>query len=134
MTLQRNLLAAGLVLSLLAPVGAVDTPPSHDPRTAFAEADGDKNGQIDHGEFNARIVEVFYFADANKDGTLSPEEQRRLVFAEDFTEVDKDKNGNVSLREFLRVRFAGFEKVDTDDDEVLTVDEVVVAWEGKKAP
>jgi Ca2+-binding EF-hand superfamily protein len=133
MTLQKNLLAAGLMLWLAAPVGAVDTPPSQDPRTAFAETDTDKNGVIDYGEFNARIVEVFYFADANKDGTLSPEEQGKLIFAEDFTEADKDKNGNLSLREFLRVRFAGFEKVDTNDDGVLTIDEVVSAWEGKKA-
>ena len=133
MTLQRNLLAAGLMLCLTAPVGAVDTPPSHDPRTAFTEADTDGNGQIDHGEFNARIVEVFYFADSNKDGTLSPQEQGRLVFPEDFSAADKDKNGNVSLREFLRVRFVGFDGVDTNDDGVLTVDEIVVAWEGKKA-
>ena len=106
-------------------------PPAYDPRAAFAETDTDKNGVVDRGEFNARIVEVFYFADSDKDGTLTPEEQKRLVFPEDFKTVDKNSDGRLTLREFLRVRFVDFDVADTNEDGVLSVEEVVAAFEGK---
>jgi len=124
-----------LILTALVAAGstvlAADAGPKHDPRAAFKETDTNGDGVVDHEEYHVRIVEVFYFADANKDGFLDPAELRRLAFPEDFTEDDKDANGRVSLREFLRVRFADFTKVDTDGDGVLSVDEVVAAWEGK---
>ena len=47
--------------------------------------------------------------------------------------VDKDANGRVSLREFLRVRFADFDATDTNHDGTLSVDEVTAAYEGRKA-
>jgi Ca2+-binding EF-hand superfamily protein len=74
---------------------------------------------------------VFYAADANKDGFLDPTELKQLAFPDDFREDDKDRNGRVSLREFLRVRFADFPKADRDDDGMLSIDEVVTTWEGK---
>jgi Ca2+-binding EF-hand superfamily protein len=126
--------AAALVLAGVFAGGAwaADVaPPAHDPRAAFAETDTDKNGVVDRGEFNARIVEVFYFADTDRDGTLTPEEQKRLVFPEDFKAVDKDGDGRLTLREFLRVRFADFDVADTNEDGVLSVEEVVAAFEGK---
>jgi Ca2+-binding EF-hand superfamily protein len=110
---------------------AEPAPPAHDPRAAFAETDTDENGVVDRGEFNARIVEVFYFADTDKNGTLTPEEQKRLVFPEDFKAADKDSDGRLTLREFLRVRFAEFDVADTNEDGVLSVEEVVAVFEGK---
>jgi Ca2+-binding EF-hand superfamily protein len=105
----------------------------YDPHTAFAETDSNNDGSIDRGEFHLRIVEVFYFADTDKDGYLSPDEQKRLVFPEDFTADDKDGDGRISLREFLRVRFADFDAVDTDHDGMLSLDEVVGAYAKKSA-
>lgn len=123
-------LAGTLVLG--APVEDAAKPGDrYDPRAAFAETDTDTNGAVDRGEFNARVIEIFYFADADKDGVLSPAEQKRLVFPDDFKDVDKDADGRLSLREFLRVRFADFDVVDADRDGMLSVEEVVVTYGGK---
>jgi Ca2+-binding EF-hand superfamily protein len=128
-TIHTLILACALVAAGSA--WAADAPPRHDPRQAFKESDTNVDGAVDHEEFQIRITEVFYFADANKDGYLDATELKALAFPEDFKQQDKDANGRVSLREFLRVRFADFEKVDTNGDGVLEVDEVVTAWEGK---
>jgi Ca2+-binding EF-hand superfamily protein len=124
------ILAAALSVASL-PALAADAPPKHDPRQAFKESDTNGDGVVDHAEYQARIVEVFYFADVNKDGYLDEGELLILAFPEDFKAQDRDANGRVSLREFLRVRFADFPNVDTDGDGVLEVEEVVSAYEGK---
>ena len=111
---------------------ADDQAKKYDPRAAFAEADKNHDGVVDHEEFHERIVEVFYSADVNRDGFLDAVELKRLTFPDDFTADDKDKDGRVSMREFLRVRFHDYDAADTNDDGVLSVDEVIVAFEGKK--
>src|SRR5688572_5024715 len=129
---------AFLTLMLMAGLGGVstalaaDTAVKHDPRAAFKETDTNGDGVIDHEEFQIRMVEIFYAADVDKDGYLDPKELKALAFPEDFTEDDRDRNGRVSMHEFLRVRFAEFATTDTDGDGFLSVDEVVTAWEGKK--
>ena len=42
--------------------------PVTDPRSAFEATDKNRDGEIDHAEFQNRITEVFYFADQDKDG------------------------------------------------------------------
>ena len=128
----HTLILAALVAAGSAALAADAAPPKHDPRKAFKESDPNGDGAVDHEEFQIRITEVFYFADANKDGYLDATELKALAFPEDFKEQDKDANGRVSLREFLRVRFEDFRTVDTDGDGVLEVDEVVTAYEGKR--
>ena len=125
------IVAAGLALAGSG-ARADDPAKKYDPRAAFAEADTNHDGVVDHEEFHERIVEIFYSADANKDGFLDAEELKRLAFPEDFTADDKDRDGRVSMREFLRVRFHDYEVTDTNDDGVLSLDEVIAAYEGKK--
>ena len=127
----HTLILAAALVATGAPAFAADAPPQQDPRQAFKETDTNGDGAIDHEEYHVRIVEVFYFADTNKDGYLDPNETKVLVFADDFSEEDKDSNGRVSLREFLRVRFADFPNADKDGDGTLSVDEVVITYEGK---
>jgi len=102
----------------------------YDPRAAFAETDRNHDGVIDHEEFQERITEVFYSADTNKDGVLDAVELKQLVFPDDFK---KDAAGHVTLHEFLRVRFHDYELADKNHDGVLEIDEVVEAYETKKA-
>ena len=121
----------GLTVAVL-PARADDAAPKHDPRVAFAETDINQDGVVDHAEFQARITEVFFSADRNKDGFLDPQELKQLAFPDDFTADDKDRDGRVSMREFLRVRFHDYEVADVDQDGVLSLDEVVAAFEGRK--
>jgi hypothetical protein len=128
---MRAISALVIVLAVV-PVRADDAAKKSDPRAAFAESDLNRDGYIDRGEFQTRMVEVFYAADVNKDGFLDPTELKRLAFPEDFTDDDKDRDGRVSMHEFLRVRVHDFDLADTDHDGELSVEEVVVVYEGKK--
>ena len=109
-----------------------DTATKYDPRAAFAEADTNHDGVVDHEEFHVRITEVFFSADRNKDGFLDAKELKQLAFPDDFTTDDKDADGRVSMREFMRVRLRDFTTSDKNDDGVLSVEEVVAAYEGRR--
>ena len=132
MRVTGTLIVAVVLAFVTFPARADDAAKKHDPRAAFAEADTNHDGVVDHAEFQERITEVFYSADANKDGFLDAVELKQLAFPEDFTEDDKDRDGRVSMREFLRVRFHDYDVADTDHDGVLSLEEVVAAFEGKK--
>jgi len=122
------------VLLALAAIPAFGDPGANkqDPHAAFAETDENKDGRIDREEFQHRAVEIFYFADRDKDGYLSQEEVATgLVFPEDFEHADRNGDGRISLYEFVQVRFATFDQVDTNHDGVLSVEEVVTTYEEK---
>lgn len=128
-----TVMIAAICVAGAVPTWAVEpgTKPAYDPRVAFAEADTNHDGAVDHEEFQERMIEVFFSADGNKDGYLDGVELQRLVFPDDFASDDRNHDQRVSLREFLRVRFADFTRADTDDDGVLSVEEVVVVFKGK---
>src|SRR5262245_1156363 len=121
------ILAIGLTVAA-ARAMADEAATKYDPRAAFAEADKNHDGSVDHEEFQLRMVEIFYSADRNKDGFLDAEELKQLAFPDDFTADDKDKDGRVSLREFLRVRFRDYDEADTDHDGELSLEEVIAAF------
>lgn len=125
------LLLAGLVM---APglAWAAEPGDKYDPRAAFEEADTNHDGVVDHAEFQERIVEIFYRADRNKDGFIDPEELKTLTFPEDFKADDKDADGRVSMREFLRVRFHDYDVADRDHDGVLSLEEVIATYEARR--
>ena len=131
--LSTLLVTTGVALMITA-AGAAEPAAKkpYDPRAAFAETDKDHDGVIDHEEFQERIVDVFYSADANKDGFLDATELKQLIFPDDFSVDDRNHDGRVSMHEFLRVRFLEFTSADTDGDGVLSVEEVVIAFEGKR--
>lgn len=116
-----------LTLILLAPaLGWTDEiPPPFDPRAAHAATDRDHDGEIDRDEFEQRIVQVFYFADADKDGFVAIGQLSVFDEARLFETADLDRDSRLSLPEFLNARSENFREADTDGSGTLSVEEVV---------
>jgi Ca2+-binding EF-hand superfamily protein len=132
-------LAAALVLAVAlgfaAAAPAADDAPTHDPKVAFAETDENQDGRIDRPEFVARLVEIFFHGDRDKDGSLTVAELEVVVrFPEDFRSADTSGDGKLSMAEFLRARAGSFDEADADADGMLSLEEVVVVFERKATP
>ncbi len=95
----------------------------------FSLTDIDKNGRIDRQEYEKRMVEVFYFADRNKDGVVTVEELAVVeeVDTKAFRAADKNGDGKLSVDEFVAYRMVDFDAADKNKDGVLTYEEVQ-AW------
>lgn len=121
------------VLACAGAAGAQTSPrPAYDPRAAVAEADGNRDGYVDYQEFVARITEVYYLNDANRDGSLSVEEARSaLVVTENLREADGNGDGRLTVHELLRARVQDFGAADENRDGLLSAQEVITAYEGK---
>ena len=92
---------------------------------AFREADG----YIDRGEFHERAVELFFFADADRDGAASAAELGRVSLdPEGCAAADRDGDGRISLPEFVELRFAGYRAADRDGDGRLSAAEVEASY------
>ena len=119
-----------LTLFLLAPaVGWSDEiPPPHDPRAAHAATDQNHNGEIEREEFEQRMIHIFYFADVDKDGFVTIGQLTVFDEALLFETADLDSDAQISLSEFLVVRFENFREADTDGSDTLSVEEIVEAF------
>ena len=128
--MRRILIAFGMTFLSAGGIAAQQgSPPIIEPRAAHAATDKNHDGEIDHAEFQERIIEVFYFADKDKDGLVKPGELKTFDEAELFENADKNGDGKLSLKEFVAARFQNFEDADTDKNGTLSVDEVVAEFE-----
>ncbi len=95
----------------------------------FSLTDIDKNGRIDRQEYQKRMVEVFYFADRNKDGFVTVEELAAIeeVDTAAFAAADVNHDGKLTEDEFVAYRMVDFDAADKNKDGVLTYEEVQ-AW------
>jgi Ca2+-binding EF-hand superfamily protein len=91
---------------------------------SFAESDRNGDGSVDRREAERRALEVFSFADGDRDGHLSREEYDSLVLDDAFAAADTNHDGRVSTREFVAIRMQDFEAADRNHDGVLSPDEV----------
>lgn len=106
----------------------------HDPAAAHEQADTNRDGYVDIEEFHHRITEVYFHGDRDKDGYMTVGEINRIVvFQEDWTEVDANADGRISLHEFVRDRIVDFQAVDGDADGLLSKNEVIEAY-GERQP
>jgi Ca2+-binding EF-hand superfamily protein len=119
-----------LALVLLAPASgwSDEIPPPHDPRAAHAATDRDHNGEIDRGEFEQRIIQIFYFADVDKDGFVTIGQLTVFDEALLFETADLDGDSRLSLSEFQAARSEDFREADRDGSDTLSVEEVVEAF------
>ncbi len=121
-----------VLASLVGFAGAADDAARHDPKVAFTETDENRDGRIDRPEFVARLVEIFFHGDRDKDGFLTVQEMEIVVsFPEDFRGADTSGDGKISMPEFLRARAGSFDEADADSDGMLSLEEVVVIFERK---
>ena len=127
-SLLSSLAVAGLL-------GAAAVPPAsaQDIESRFATADINKDGKIDRAEYQRRMVEVFYFADKNKDGVVTIEEIAAIETVDEaaFKKADKNGDGKLTLNEFVTYRVIQFDEADTNHDGVLTLEEVE-AWDAAR--
>jgi Ca2+-binding EF-hand superfamily protein len=95
----------------------------------FSLTDYNKDGRIDRQEYQRRMIEVFYFADRNKDGVVTMEELAAIetVDPKAFRAADKNGDGKLTPDEFVAYRMVDFDAADKNHDGVLTYEEVQ-AW------
>lgn len=124
------LFISALAVSSLPMLAAGSDTPASSQTSAFNISDLDKNGRIDRAEYQRRMVEVFYFADKNKDGVVTVEEVAEIETVDEtaFKTADRDRNGKLTVNEFVAYRMIQFDEADANNDAVLTVEEVEV-WE-----
>jgi Ca2+-binding EF-hand superfamily protein len=128
--MRQTPFALAAALLLVSPVVAA-APGDYDVSAAFAETDTNKDGAIEIDEFFDRLVEIYFHADADKNGTLAPDEfAKAVVVPQQFAEVDRNGDGAIDRREFVRTRLPLFQEADTDRDGSLSLAEVRAALEG----
>ena len=104
--MRKTLLAGALAaLTLAAGGAALAQQASAQPHVLRADADGD--GRISQAEFVGRRVERLNAADADRDGSVGPEERRAVFQARSaqradarFQRLDADRDGAISRAEF----------------------------------
>lgn len=122
-----TLLLAGFTLA------AATSAAGYDADQAFQQADRNGDGQLDPGEFHDRLVEVYYFADVDRNGRVSFEEMSAAAaIDEDWTRFDTDGNQHISLEEFVAGRMEDFRGADTNGNSQLTLPEVEAAAQGQR--
>jgi hypothetical protein len=116
---HRRVLLPVVVLTA-APAGLAQT---SGPSPAFQATDTNGDGRIDRAEFHARMMEVFFLLDQNKDGFLTASELPGVT-AEAIRAADGDSDGKLSAIEYINQRFREFAAADRNGDGVLTQVEV----------
>ena len=87
-------------------------------------ADANDDGQVDREEFHHRMVEVFFFSDQDRNGYLVVVEYERTPIGS-FSDLDRDGDGRITLYEFCEGGFIRSDQDDSDENGLLSLEEVV---------
>jgi Ca2+-binding EF-hand superfamily protein len=87
----------------------------------MTSADRNHDGRIGRVEFLERMKEGFYFIDADKDGFVVIAEYQQIQVGDpkQFAAADRNRDGKLSLDEFLKAVSRDFDDADRTDDGVL---------------
>ena len=91
-------------------------------------ADINRDGRIGRVEFLERMKEAFYFIDADKDGYMVIAEYQLIQVGDPkrFAAGDRNKDGKLSIDEFLKITSEDFDAADKNDDGVVDEEEMKV--------
>jgi Ca2+-binding EF-hand superfamily protein len=91
-------------------------------------ADKNKDGRIGRVEFLERMKEAFFFIDNDKDGSVVVAEYQIIQVGDPrrFAAADHNKDGKLSLDEFLKAVSADFDDADKNNDGVIDEEEMKV--------
>jgi Ca2+-binding EF-hand superfamily protein len=91
-------------------------------------ADRNKDGRIGRVEFLERMKEAFFFIDNDKDGSVVVVEYQLIQVGDPkrFAAADRNKDGKLTLDEFLKAVSADFDDADRNDDGVIDEEEMKV--------
>jgi Ca2+-binding EF-hand superfamily protein len=112
-----------LDLFLAAAPAAAQTSPIRDVRTWVKQYDKNGDGKLDRGEFHQAAVDAFFLRDKDKSGYLAISELKEAS-PEAIRAVKRKNDARISLEEYVNALFRDFEAADTDDDGLLTVEEI----------
>lgn len=113
-------LLLGLVLLPLSVAHALPT--AAEISAAFKAIDTSGNGAISRAEWDQASFELFHAADKNGDNYLTPNELAgSSITQETFAIADEDRDGRLSVAEFMRLRRALFTAADIDRNDNLTL-------------
>jgi hypothetical protein len=92
------------------------------PPSPFDLTDTNKDGRITPEEYRARMVEVFFLLDRNKDGSLVRDEIPGASEAA-FRAADTSGEGRLSVPEYQNARMRDYAAADANKDGGLTRNE-----------
>ena len=91
-------------------------------------ADKNRDGRIGRVEFLERMKEAFFFIDADKDGYVVIAEYQLIQVGDPkrLAVGDRNKDGKLSIDEFLKITSQDFDAADKNDDGVIDAEEMKV--------
>ena len=97
-----------------------------DEAATMAMADKNSDDRIDREEYHQRMTEVFFFADTDKDGSLTITEIQAVadVDPQVFKAADKDGTQSLSIYEYQYVLHKDFEVADRNNDGTIDMTEL----------
>ena len=123
-----QLVCLAIVCALMFNISPVAGAERLDANATMALTDKNNDGRIDREEFHQRMIEVFFFADVDKDGNLTFTEFVAVatVDPEAFKKADRDGNGKLSVYEFMYVIHRDFDAADKNQDGAIDLQELRV--------
>lgn len=117
---MRSALLAAFLLALMLPA-AHAFPSAAQIKTAFTALDTSDNKAIGAAEWDAASFALFRVADKNNNNFIDATELQGSAIAQDtFLRADTDRDGRLSVREFMDLRRTMFHIADIDRDDFLS--------------